>query len=133
MQRPNIMVVEDDDDGRDYLDHLLSGQGHEVAAFSNGEDALKAVAQDGFPWLPVAAFFSHEIDAAGALSKVETPVAIFAAAHDQIIPAARTEALRKQVPNLVVDETISGADHNSIYARSQFQLDMAAALDRLIS
>jgi len=96
-------------------------------------DSLKAVAQDGFPWLPVAAFFSHEIDAAGALSSAETPVAIFAAAHDQIIPAARTEALRKQVPNLVVDETISGADHNSIYARSQFQLDMAAALDRLIS
>lgn len=96
-------------------------------------DSLKAVAQDGFPWLPVAAFFSHEIDAASALSGVKTPVAIFAAGRDEIVPAARTDALRTKVPNLVIDRTFAGADHNGIYARSQFQLDMTAALDRLIS
>jgi pimeloyl-ACP methyl ester carboxylesterase len=96
-------------------------------------DSLKAVAQDAFPWLPVAAFFSHEIDAADAISSLDTPVAIFAAERDEIVPAARTDALRKRVRNLVVDETIAGADHNSIYGRSRFQLEMAAALKRLIS
>jgi hypothetical protein len=58
-------------------------------------------------------------------------VAIIAAERDQIIPPARTEALRKQVPNLVFDRTIRRAGHNDIYQRSDFQAAMRNALGRL--
>ena len=94
-------------------------------------DSLKAVAQSAYPWLPIGPFFSHEIDAASALQKSSVPVAILAAQHDEIIPAARTEALRSDLKHLVFDHTIAGAGHNTIYARSDFQVAMREALDRL--
>jgi pimeloyl-ACP methyl ester carboxylesterase len=94
-------------------------------------DSLKAVAQSMFPWLPIGPFFRHEIDAAGALRTSETPVAIVAAGEDEIILAARTEALRKAASHLVYDRTIAGAGHNDIYQRSEFQHAMDEALDRL--
>jgi pimeloyl-ACP methyl ester carboxylesterase len=94
-------------------------------------DSLKAVAQSMYPWLPIGPFFEHEIDAATPLKENRLPVAIIAASHDQIVPAARTEALRRVVPNMVYDRTIQGAGHNDIYARSEFQEAMREALDRL--
>lgn len=94
-------------------------------------DSLKLVAQAMFPWLPIGPFFEHEIDAASALDDSKVPVAIVAAEHDQIVPAARTAALRKRVGNLVYDRTIKGAGHNDIYARSDFHAAMREALDRL--
>jgi pimeloyl-ACP methyl ester carboxylesterase len=86
-----------------------------------------------FPWLPIGPFFSHEMDAAAALDANKVPVAIIAAEHDQIVPAERTDALRKRVANLVFDRTIAGAGHNDIYARSDFQRAMDDALDCLES
>ena len=94
-------------------------------------DSLKAVAQSLYPWLPIGPIFAHEIDAAAALEKSQVPVAIIAGDRDQIIPAERTDALRKRVPNLVFDRTLGGAGHNDIYARSDFQQAMREALDRL--
>lgn len=96
-------------------------------------DSLKAVAQSMFPWLPIGPFFTHEMDAATALEANEVPVAIIAAEHDRIVPAERTEALRRRVPNLVFDQTIAGAGHNDIYARSDFQRAMDDALNCLES
>ncbi|MFL6720755.1 MAG: alpha/beta hydrolase [Sphingomonas sp.] len=94
-------------------------------------DSLKAVAQAMYPWLPIGPLFSHEIDAAGALSQAELPVAIIAAQRDEIVPAERTAALRAKVPDLVYDRTIARAGHNDIYARSEFHDAMHEALDRL--
>jgi pimeloyl-ACP methyl ester carboxylesterase len=94
-------------------------------------DSLKKVAQAMFPWLPISPFFSHEIDAAGPLSRVSVPVAIIAAERDEIVAADRTEALRKRVSNLVVDATVERTGHNDIYARSDFHDAMRAALERL--
>jgi hypothetical protein len=91
-------------------------------------DSLKAVAQSMFPWLPIGPFFGHEIDAATPLGESSMPVAIVAAEHDEIVPAARTERLRKAVPNLVCDRTIARAGHNDIYARSDFHEAMREAL-----
>ena len=90
-------------------------------------DSLKAVAQSAFPWLPIAPFFQHEIDAAAALAKVRTPVAIVAAERDELIPPARTEALRPKVPNLVFDRTIERAGHTDIYQRQAFHQAMREA------
>lgn len=94
-------------------------------------DSLKAVAQAMYPWIPIGPFFEHEIDAASPLDGIDVPVAIFAGERDEIVPAERTDALRKRVSNLVFDRTIARAGHNDIYARSDFQLAMREALDRL--
>ena len=94
-------------------------------------DSLKAVAQAMYPWLPIGPFFEHEIDAAEPLRKAKLPVAIIAAEHDSIVPQERTDALRKVIPHLVYDQTISNAGHNDIYARSDFQQAMHEALQRL--
>ena len=94
-------------------------------------DSLKAVAQSLYPWLPVGPFFRHEIDAAAALDNVRIPVAIVAAERDEIIPPARTEALRSRISNLVFTRTIPAAGHNDIYSRAEFEVAMHEALDRL--
>ena len=94
-------------------------------------DSLKAVAQGFYPWLPIAPLFAHEVDAADALARTQVPTAIIAGECDEIIPAERTDALRRRAPNLVFDETIAGAGHNDLYARSDFQSAMRSALERL--
>jgi pimeloyl-ACP methyl ester carboxylesterase len=94
-------------------------------------DSLKAVAQSLYPWLPVGPFFRHEIDSAREMRGVRAPVAIVTAERDEIVPAARTDALRSQVPNLVFDRTIRGAGHNDIYSKPEFETAMLEALNRL--
>jgi pimeloyl-ACP methyl ester carboxylesterase len=60
------------------------------------------------------------------------PVAIIAAERDEIVPAARTEALRGAIANLALDRIIERAGHNDIYARSDFQLAMREALAAIL-
>ena len=84
-----------------------------------------------FPWIPLGPFFSHEIDAAAAIRKVDLPVAIIAAQRDEIVPTDRTDALRKVASNLIFDRTIPRSGHNDIYTRSDFQDAMREALAKL--
>lgn len=92
-------------------------------------DSLKAVARDLYPFLPVAALFRHDMDAAAALKASQVPTAIIAAERDEIIPQRRTDGLRTSAGNLVFDRTIPGAGHNDIYQRSDFQAAMDDALE----
>ena len=92
-------------------------------------DSMKAVAQQLYPWLPVGLFFEHEFPAAADLAGGHTPVALVAAERDEIIPSARTDALRQAVPNLKFDRTIAGAGHNDIYHRPEFQEALREALE----
>jgi pimeloyl-ACP methyl ester carboxylesterase len=94
-------------------------------------DSLKSVAQSMLPWLPIAPFFGHQIDAAEALRKSDVPVAIIAAEHDDIVKKERTDALRDEVKNLVFDRTIRRAGHNDIYTRSEFHDAMHEAFASL--
>jgi pimeloyl-ACP methyl ester carboxylesterase len=96
-------------------------------------DSLKAAASDLFPWLPVGPFFHHEMHAARALKGNEVPVALIAAERDEIIRPTRTASLRAQVPNLVYDKTISGAGHNDIYGRAEFEDAMHQAYFLIVS
>lgn len=96
-------------------------------------DSLKAVAQDLYPWLPVGPFFQHEMAAADYLSGNQVPVAILAAERDEIVPAARTEALRQRVPNLAYDVSFKGAGHNDIYWRPDFHAALHDALAAVAS
>jgi pimeloyl-ACP methyl ester carboxylesterase len=95
--------------------------------------SLREVAQAAVPWIPFGPFFGHEIDAAAALEKSHTKVAIIAGGRDDIVPRQCTEALRERVSNLVFDKTIATAGHNDIYARSDFQAALREAKKRLIS
>lgn len=112
--------------------NLASQKGVDGVILVTPFDSLKAVASDHYPWLPVGALFRHEIDAVSALDGSKVPVAIIAAGADEIIPAARTAALRPRVPHLVFDRTIEGATHNDIYARSEFQEAMNQALEATV-
>jgi pimeloyl-ACP methyl ester carboxylesterase len=94
-------------------------------------DSLRAVAAGHYPWVPVALLFRHEMDAAGSLERVGMPVAIIAAGSDTLVPPARTEALRRRVPNLVFDLTIPGAGHNDIYQHARFAPAMRDALAKV--
>ena len=91
-------------------------------------DSLKSVAAAWYPWLPVRALFRHEIDAAGALERSGARVAIISAEHDDVVPTARTEALKRRVPHLVFDRSIAGARHNDPYWRPEFGRLMNEAL-----
>ncbi|MDQ3145179.1 MAG: hypothetical protein M3Q57_09950 [Pseudomonadota bacterium] len=94
-------------------------------------DSLKAAASDLYPWLPVAAFFEHELDTAAYLKNEQVPVALIAGERDSLIRPARTQALRRIVPNLAYDRTIGGAGHNDIYLRPEFQQAMREAMNAL--
>ena len=94
-------------------------------------DSLGRVASDHYPWVPVRLLFRHNMRVSDWLARVRTPVAIIAGGRDTLIPPARTEALRRSIPNLVFDRTIAGAGHNDIYRRSDFQAAMHEALDRI--
>jgi dienelactone hydrolase len=96
-------------------------------------DSLQKVAQSFIPWMPIGPFFDHDIEAAAAVEQSKVPTAIFAAQNDEIVAPDRTDALRKRVPDLVFDQTLERTGHNSIYARSAFQLGLREATERLIS
>jgi pimeloyl-ACP methyl ester carboxylesterase len=94
-------------------------------------DSLAEVAAGHYRWLPVRWLFRHRLDSAGALRGTSVPTAIVAAGRDTLIPARRTDALRRAVPSLVFDRTIAGASHNDIYDRPEFHQTMREALDRV--
>ena len=64
---------------------------------------------------------------------VPIPVAIIAGDRDTLVRPARAEALRRAVPNLVFQRTISGAGHNDIYDRPELRRAAREALDRLLA
>jgi pimeloyl-ACP methyl ester carboxylesterase len=91
-------------------------------------DDLGRVAAGHYPWLPVRWLFRHDLPAAERLAGSRVPTAIVAGGRDTLIPPARTDALRRAVPNLVFDRTVAGAGHNDIYADPAFPPAMRAAL-----
>jgi pimeloyl-ACP methyl ester carboxylesterase len=91
-------------------------------------DSLAAVAAGHYPWLPVRLLWRNRLDPAAEMAGSRVPIAILAGGGDTLIPAVRTDALRKAVPNLVYDRTIPGAGHNDIYRASSFQAAMDEAL-----
>jgi uncharacterized protein len=90
-------------------------------------DSLAAVAAAHYPWVPVRLLLRHEMEPAADLRAVRIPVAIVAGGSDTLVPAARTDALRRAVPHLVFDRTIPRAGHNDIYADPAFPEAMRAA------
>lgn len=94
-------------------------------------DSMTEVAAGHYPWLPVRRLFRHEMTAAEWLRGSSVPTALIAGERDTLIPAPRTEALRRAAGRLVYDRTIPGAGHNDIYDRPDFRAAMREALARV--
>jgi fermentation-respiration switch protein FrsA (DUF1100 family) len=91
-------------------------------------DSIEALAGDLYPWLPVRLLLRHRMDVAGAVDRASAEVAIIAAERDEIVPAWRTEALRRSSRDLVLDRIIPGVGHNDIYNSRDFVKAMREAL-----
>jgi uncharacterized protein len=94
-------------------------------------DSIEALAGDLYPWLPVRLLLRHRMDVAGAVDRASAKVAIIAAERDEIVPARRTEALRRSSRDLVLDRIIPGVGHNDIYNSRDFVEAMREALSRI--
>jgi fermentation-respiration switch protein FrsA (DUF1100 family) len=94
-------------------------------------DSLAALASAHYRWLPMRLLLRHQLDATAELRGVRTPIAIIAGERDRLIPAARTEALRRTVPNLVFTRIIAGAGHNDLYQNPMFHEAMRDALEQV--
>jgi len=94
-------------------------------------DSLADIAAGHYPWVPVRLLLRHALEPARDLRGIRTPVAIVAGGRDTLVPPARTEALRRAVPNLAFDLTVAEAGHNDLYDHPDFRPAMREALDRL--
>lgn len=94
-------------------------------------DSMRKVAAGHYPWLPVRWLFRHEINAAEWLRGSPVSAALIAGERDTLIPAPRTEALRRAAGRVVYDKMIPGAGHNDIYDRPEFRAAMREALVRV--
>jgi hypothetical protein len=91
-------------------------------------DDLASVAAGHYPWLPVRLLFRHRMRPVEDLAAVEAPVALIAAERDTLIPPERTAPLRPIVRTLILDRTIAGEGHDSVYQNPEFRRTIAQAL-----
>ena len=73
------------------------------------------------------------MDPAEEIRVVDVPVAVIAAGKDEVIPPARTRALREAVPNLIFETTIEDAGHNDIYNRTALREAMRTSVATMLS
>lgn len=83
-------------------------------------DSLGNVAKAHYPWLPVGLLMREHYDSADWLRGRHLPVLVVRARHDQVIPAARTDALLAALPSTTRVIEIDG-DHNSLSASPAYR------------
>jgi pimeloyl-ACP methyl ester carboxylesterase len=96
-------------------------------------DSIEAVAKQTYFWLPVGLLLKHKFRSVEFMRDNPTPAAVISAEHDGVVKPARTEALVRQLDNLVFRVMIEDGSHSSLYALPAYEdaLDAAfAALDR---
>ncbi len=96
-------------------------------------DSLVELARDHFRWLPVRALLRHRMSTLDFMTGVSTPTAMIAAGRDSVVPARRTEPLRRAIPNLVFDRVISEAEHNDLYDLPAFWDALGEAVQAVLS
>jgi pimeloyl-ACP methyl ester carboxylesterase len=94
-------------------------------------DSLEWLARDHYPWAPVSLLLRHRMPTIDFVRGTTTPTALITGGRDSIVPARRTEPLRRAVPRLVFDRTIEDAGHNDLYDHSAFVEAMHEALARI--
>jgi len=94
-------------------------------------DSLEAMAREHYPWAPVRWLLRHHMSTVESLRGVASPTALITAERDTIVPPRRSEAVREAIATLVLDRSVSGADHNDLYARPEFRAAMTEALAQI--
>ncbi len=94
-------------------------------------DSLERLARDHYPWAPVGLLLRHRMPTIDFVRGTATPTALIAAGRDSIVPAKRSEPLRRAVPRLVFHRTIEHAGHNDLYDHPAFMEAMHEALARI--
>jgi len=78
-------------------------------------DSIAAVAADHFSWLPVRWLIRDRYDSLLRIGKVQAPVLVLVAEHDEVVFRARSEALIAALPAVIRHTiVIAGATHNDI-------------------
>lgn len=99
-------------------------------------DTLLQLIRDHYPWMPVQIFLRHRMDPAADLQDSAAPVAIIAAARDEIVFPGRTDALRRAlagaIPGVVMDRTIQ-AGHNDLYSHPEMSAALRDAVAALVA
>jgi uncharacterized protein len=96
-------------------------------------DALEAVAEQRYPWLPVRWLIRHHMPSVEFLRGLTVPVAVIGAEHDEVVPPDRTAALRQGITNPVLYRTIAGAHHNDIFQQPAFAQAMTEARTAILA
>jgi len=91
-------------------------------------DSLLDIARRQFPYLPVRWLLIDRYESWRYVPRIAAPVLILRAEHDELIPAASTEALRARFPAAQVRCVVVPASHNTIvddplYVRSLAEFD----------
>lgn len=89
-------------------------------------DSIVGIAQRQFPIFPVSWLLIDKYETWRYVPKIKAPVLILRAEHDELIPAASTEALRARFPAGQVTTVVVPADHNSILDEPQYVSALAA-------
>lgn len=83
-------------------------------------DSIAAVAGERFPWAP-GWLVLDRYDAAALAPHVRAPTAVWIAAHDRVIPRARTDALLARLPPGRVEVRVfPGTGHNDLSSHPAF-------------
>jgi uncharacterized protein len=83
-------------------------------------DTMKRVANDNMGGLPVSLIMRDTFDSEAAVRKLSgVPVVVLQASHDEAIPAARTEALVRALPQPPVQWIHVDAGHNTILSSAE--------------
>ena len=93
-----ILLVDDDEAGRDVLQHALLGDGHDVIVAGDGREALELAAKTGDLDLLISDVSMPELDGVSLTeqllaSRPGLPVVLMSAVADEL---ARAQALAKQ-------------------------------------
>ena len=89
-------------------------------------DSIVGIAQRQFPIFPVSWLLIDKYETWRYVPRIKAPVLILRAEHDELIPAASTEALRARFPAGQVTTVVVPADHNSILDEPQYVSALAA-------
>ena len=87
-------------------------------------DSLGNVAKAHYPWLPVDALLTERYDSVDWLQGRSEPTLVIRATHDQVVPAANTDALLATLPATTRVVEIEG-DHDSLSASPAYAQALA--------
>jgi len=83
-------------------------------------DSLAAVGRAHYPWLPVGLLLRHRFESASLAPTLTMPMLALVAAHDAIIPVARSRALYDAWGGPRTWREVPGTDHNTLAVPDAF-------------